>query len=206
LSNNQNLTNINKSKEFNTTQLNQNFIANGNSNNPTNINYSSINPGTNKDINGNNSKNLRASLNFSNEYYTSNNSTNMNHIPGRFVASGKNMGFIAAAHKSMNKNENLDKNKQTNEFKFNSNNVFKPNASKYENDKNKKSKSIGIKLKEKEIQEEIFTESFYKNLKKETSDFIYSREKKNDNSNIIKNFSKDHFKDLKSIYLFVLII
>jgi len=165
---------------------------------------------TNEKLNNNNQTlnncqkfNLKASTNYQNEY-SSNGSNNQTQNQNRFVSGNKNISYIAAAYsKNGNlKNENYDKNKRLNDFKININNFINAQKSFRKNyEKNKIINSIGCKIKEIEMQEEVQNDAYLNNHKKEQTDIIFSKDKIDEKevNEKIKKFSKDHFKDLKCI-------
>jgi len=180
-----------------------NVIFLNNSKNKTDNNINSISNYASNNITNNNSKiNLKGSLNFSNDYYNGG-PTVLNQLPNRYIGNSKNLNFIAPAHlKNLSKGDNCieAKSNKMNELKFNSNYVINPKSPKNEYELNKKAKSIRITLREKDIQQEILNESLTKYPKREASGNIYSKDQTDENNkqDRVKNFSKDHFKDLKS--------
>lgn len=194
------------------------YNYNNNTSNQTKENYLIINNSKSKNNNNkthneylnNNIKNdLKCSTNFSNDYYNGAQMNFNSNNANRVITNNKNMSFIAPALlKNVNsKNENMEKsgkNNHENKFNISNNNLnLKTKNSKNDFDKNNKSKSIAIKLKEKELEGEMLSESFYNNLKKEVTDFIYSKEKVEGKDHMEKGkvFSKEYFKDLKSIFI-----
>ncbi len=181
-----------------------NVIFQNNSKNKSDFNQNPNNTNNNSNLNNNSKINLKASLNFSsnnNEYFNPC-SSYINPNPNRFVSSNKNsMNFIAPAHlknmNSRNDSSNIDKVNKINEFKFSSNYISNPKSPVIE-DMSKKSKSIRIKLKDKDTHEDFLNDSYQKQAKRNSNNRDFSKDKSKENDTLIKNFSKDHFKDLKS--------
>jgi hypothetical protein len=139
-------------------------------------------------------------MNFSNNEHYNSGSIYINPNPNKFVSSNKNLNFIAPAHlKNINSrnDSNVEKINKINEFKFNSNYFANPKSPLNE-DNNKKSKSIRIKLKDKDAHEDFLNDSYQKQAIKNANDGAYSKDKSKEKDTLMKNFSKDHFKDLKS--------
>jgi len=137
---------------------------------------------------------LKGGLNFSNDYFPISQS-NINNVQNRFVSGNRNTNFIAPAYlKNFNtKNESIDRINKVNEYK----NIHYNHLA---NQKNIKPKSICIKLVEKDIKVEMLNESFNQDSNKEQIIDPYSKEKyeESGNKDRVKNYSKEHFKDLKS--------
>lgn len=176
-----------------------NVVFLNNSKNKSELNQNGINLNNN---NNNNSKiNLKASLNLisNNDNYNPA-SGYINANPNRYVSMNKNTNFIAPAHlKNINpKNDstNVDKVNKVNEFKFSSNYFANP-KSPINEDISKKSKSIRIKLKDKDAHEDFINDSYQKQARK-NNEKEFSKDKSKERDTLMKNFSKDHFKDLKS--------
>lgn len=184
-------------------QISNNILTNNNYLSKGNIvplNNSKNKSEMNQNIGNNNSKiNLKASLNFSNNECFNPGSSYINPNPNRFTNSNKNINFIAPAHlKNVNSrnDSNAEKINKINEFKFSSNYFANP-KSPINEDASKKSKSIRIKLKDKDAHEDFLNDSYQKQTKKNANEGQSPKEKSKQKDTLMKNFSKDHFKDLK---------